>query len=109
MQMHEVGELYSPQCGAFWGSGSTSGRIYPSAVWYQQIEGAVVDRSVLQAGENSPEHVAYRLMECIADVEGMSLSKSGKEKLATRKWILDAYAESLDAVRANRRYNKPQT
>ncbi|MDP1598323.1 MAG: hypothetical protein Q8M13_04090 [Phenylobacterium sp.] len=75
----------------------------------QQVEGAVVDRSVLQAGENSPEHVAYRLMECIADVEGISLSKSGKEKMATRKWILDAYAESLDAVRANRRYNKPQT
>ena len=69
----------------------------------------MVDRSVLQAGENSPEHVAYRLMECIADVEGTSLSKSGKEKMATRKWILDAYAESLDAVRANRRYNKPQT
>jgi hypothetical protein len=48
-------------------------------------------------------------MERIADVEGVSLSRSGKEKQATRKWILDAYAESLDAVRANRRYNKPQT
>lgn len=69
----------------------------------------MVDSSVLQIGENSPEHVAYRLMERIADVEGVSLSKSGKEKPATRKWILDAYAESLDAVRANRRYNKPQT
>lgn len=69
----------------------------------------MVDRSDLQFGENSPEHVAYRLMVCIADVEGISLSKAGKEKLATRKWILDAYAESLDAVRANRRYNKAQT
>ena len=69
----------------------------------------MVDSSVLQIGENSPEHVAYRLMERIADVEGVSLSKSCKEKPATRKWILDAYAESLDAVRANRRYNKPQT
>lgn len=68
----------------------------------------MVDHSVLQFGENSPEHVAYRLMECIADVEGVSLSKAGEEKPATRKWILDAYAESLDAVRANRRYNKPQ-
>ena len=68
----------------------------------------MVDSSVLQIGENSPEHVAYRLMERIADVEGVSLSKSGKEKPATRKWILDAYAESLDAVRANRRYNKAQ-
>jgi len=47
-------------------------------------------------------------MVCIADVEGISLSKAGKEKLATRKWILDVYAESLDAVRANRRYNKAQ-
>ena len=68
----------------------------------------MVDHSVLQIGENSPEHVAYRLMERIADVEGVSLSKAGKEKLATRKWILDVYAESLDAVKANRRYNKPQ-
>jgi hypothetical protein len=68
----------------------------------------VADHSVLQIGENSPEHVAYRLMERIADVEGVSLSKAGKEKLATRKWILDVYAESLDAVKANRRYNKPQ-
>lgn len=68
----------------------------------------MADHSVLQIGENSPEHVAYRLMERIADVEGVSLSKAGKEKLATRKWILDVYAESLDAVKANRRYNKPQ-
>lgn len=69
----------------------------------------MVDHSILQIGENSPEHVAYRLMERIADVEGVSLSKAGKEKLATRKWILDVYAESLDAVKANRRYSKPQT
>ncbi len=78
-------------------------------VGIEQVEGAVVDRSDFQYGENSPEHVAYRLMVCIADVEGVSLSKSGKEKVATRKWILDVYAESLDAVRANRRYNKAQT
>lgn len=58
------------------------------------------------SGENTPEHVAYRLMERIADVEGMTLSRSGKDKPATRKWILDTYAECLDAVRANRRYSK---
>jgi hypothetical protein len=57
-------------------------------------------------GENTPEHVAYRLMERVADVEGMALSRSGKDKPATRKWILDTYAECLDAVRANRRYSK---
>lgn len=68
----------------------------------------MADQTQSQSGENSPEHVAYRLMERIADVEGISLSKTGKEKLATRKWILDTYAESVDAVRANRRYSKPQ-
>lgn len=62
---------------------------------------------VAYLGENSPEHVAYLLMERIAEVEGVGLTKSSKDKLATRKWILDTYAESLDAVRANRRYNKP--
>ncbi|KRB44686.1 MAG: hypothetical protein V4514_00410 [Pseudomonadota bacterium] len=69
----------------------------------------MADQTLSQSGENSPEHVAYRLMERIADVEGISLSRTGNEKLATRKWILDTYAESVDAVRANRRYSKPQT
>lgn len=66
----------------------------------------MADQSVVQGGDNTPEHVAFRLMERIAEVEGVSFCKGGKDKLATRKWILDTYAESLDAVRANRRYSK---
>ena len=57
-------------------------------------------------GDNTPEQIAFKLMERIAEVEGVSFVKGGKEKTATRKWILDTYAESLDAVRANRRYSK---
>jgi hypothetical protein len=65
----------------------------------------VTDQPALQIGENSPEFIAYRLMEQIAEVEGVSLHKDGA-KPATRKWILDTYAESLDAVKAHRRYAK---
>lgn len=60
-----------------------------------------------QTAPGTPEFVAYKLMERIADVEGQSLTRAGKDKPATRKWILDTYAECLDAVRANRRYSKP--
>ncbi|KQW71400.1 hypothetical protein ASE17_00405 [Phenylobacterium sp. Root77] len=56
--------------------------------------------------ENTPEYVAYLLLERIADVERISMSRDGKEKVASRKWILDTYAECLDATRANRRYAK---
>jgi hypothetical protein len=65
----------------------------------------VVDQPAFHVGENSPEFIAYRLMEQIAEIEGVSLQKDGP-KPATRKWILDTYAESLDAVKANRRYAK---
>jgi hypothetical protein len=71
-------------------------------------EGVVADHKDTHVGE-SPEHVAYRLLERIADVEGVLLTRSDGGKVATRKWILDTYAECLDAVRANRRYNKPMT
>lgn len=66
----------------------------------------MTEKPVSRAVENTAEHVALQLMERIADVEGVSLSRSGKDKLASRKWILDTYAECLDATRANRRYAK---
>lgn len=69
----------------------------------------MADQFVSHGGDNTPEHIAFKLMERIAEAEGVSFSRDGKEKPATRKWILDTYAESLDAVRANRRYSKPLT
>lgn len=61
----------------------------------------MADAPVVHIGENSPEHVAYRLMRDIANVEGKLLTKSDKspERVADRKWILDTYAECLGAIR----------
>jgi hypothetical protein len=58
--------------------------------------------SVVHIGENSPEHVAYRLMRDVAHVESKLLEQSVKnpQNVATRKWILDTYAECLRIVRA---------
>ncbi len=58
------------------------------------------------ASENTPEHVAYLLLERIADLEGVALARGGQDKLASRKWLLDTYAECLDAARGARRYAK---
>ena len=41
-----------------------------------------------------------------AVVTGVALSREGKDKLASRKWLLDTYAECLDAARGARRYAK---
>jgi hypothetical protein len=61
--------------------------------------------------ENSREHVAYRLLQEIARAEKKIItglvhnSPSGE---TTRKWLLDTYAECLDAVKAQRTYPKPK-
>lgn len=59
---------------------------------------------VVHIGENSPEHVAYRLLHDIVNVEGKILhwSKDRAEKMANRKYILDTYAECLHAAQGNR-------
>ncbi|HEY5065372.1 MAG TPA: hypothetical protein VIJ04_11210 [Xanthobacteraceae bacterium] len=61
----------------------------------------MADASVVHIGENSPEHVAYRLMHDIATVEDKLLATSERnpQKVATRQWILDTYAECLRVVR----------
>ena len=57
--------------------------------------------TVVHIGENSPEQVAYRLLHEIAAVEAKSFSRtpSTSYQSADRKWILDTYAECLNAVR----------
>lgn len=57
----------------------------------------MADTPVLHIGENSPEHVAYRLFHHIAQVEGKILSQGNSAP--DRKWILDTYAECLRAVK----------
>ena len=56
---------------------------------------------VIHQGENSPEYVAYKLLETIASQEGKILHRgtSSAKATAERKWLLDTYAECLLAVR----------
>jgi hypothetical protein len=66
----------------------------------------MIDLPGSRAAENTPEYVAYQLLERVADLEGVALARGGKDKLASRKWLLDTYAECLDAARGARRYAK---
>jgi len=47
--------------------------------------------TIVHMGQNSPEYVAYRLFQDVRIVE--------EPPKATKKWILDTYAECLNAVR----------
>jgi hypothetical protein len=54
----------------------------------------------------SPEEVAFRLMEAVANVEKKALHAgqlSGEQQRADRAWILSTYAACLAAVRAEHR------
>jgi hypothetical protein len=54
-------------------------------------------------GENSPEQIAYKLLETIASNEKKTLHWSvGSNATADRKWLLDTYAECLAAVSGER-------
>jgi hypothetical protein len=60
---------------------------------------------VVHIGENSPEHVAYRLLLDIQRIERKVFS-GGEIKQgwsgADRKWVLDTYAECLQAAKGYR-------
>ena len=60
----------------------------------------MADETVVHIGENSPEHIAYRLLEDVARVEGRSFyARIGQDaEAADRDYILDTYAECLRAV-----------
>ena len=60
----------------------------------------MADKPVVHIGENSPEWVAYKLMHDILMTEEKTPAN------ATRKDILDTYAECLQAVRGRRVVNK---
>lgn len=61
---------------------------------------------VVHIGENSPEQVAYRLLERVAGLERKSIHGSSDLSsgwtAADRKWLLDTYAECLTAAKGFR-------
>ena len=56
----------------------------------------MTDQTIVRIGENSPEQVAFKLMEIIAIAEGKAIKTPSK---TDRKWLLDTYAECLRTVR----------
>jgi hypothetical protein len=67
----------------------------------------MADPSVVHIGENSPEQVAYRLLHDVARAEKKSFGGGSIAATTDRKWILDTYAECLNAVRRpDRRMNQ---
>lgn len=57
----------------------------------------MADNTVVHMGENSPEEIAYKLMNVIGHAEGKRLHLT--EPKADRNWILDTYAECLRTVK----------
>jgi hypothetical protein len=68
----------------------------------------MADAPVVHIGENSPEYVALKLAEVVARIEGKSLyiDAQQREKTADRKWLLDTYAECLNAVKGYRSWEE---
>jgi len=61
----------------------------------------MADNPVVHIGENSPEHVAYKLMLDIQRVEQMAFYQgdlSAGWTTADRAWMLNSYAECLRAA-----------
>ena len=65
----------------------------------------MAEQTVVHISENSPERIAYILMETIANVEQKALysNPSSDRTSADRQWILDTYAECLRAVHGTRK------
>lgn len=58
----------------------------------------MADEAVVHIGENSPEQVAYKMMQLIASVENRSEYGSGDNPV-NREWILRTYAQCRSTVR----------
>lgn len=58
----------------------------------------MADAKIVNSGENTPEHVAYRLLEMVMQAEGKVAYKHDRHEQADRKYILDTYAECLMAT-----------
>ncbi|MGL4966141.1 MAG: hypothetical protein ACRC67_33280 [Inquilinus sp.] len=65
----------------------------------------MADQTVqVRLADSSAEEVAYRLLERIATIEKKNFSGGWDtgETVPDRKWILDTYAECLEAAKGNR-------
>ena len=65
---------------------------------------------VVHIGENSPEQVAFELLQKVALLERKSINKSNPEASgwtgADREWLLDTYAECLHATKCYRDHTR---
>ena len=62
--------------------------------------------TTVHLGENSPEQVALKLTEVVARLEKRELYVTSETRNpADRKWLLDTFAECLEAVRGSRRWD----
>lgn len=62
----------------------------------------MTEQSPNHPADESPEGVAFRLLQLVADLENKTLhgNPSKDRSNADRQWILDTYAECLRAVKA---------
>jgi hypothetical protein len=64
----------------------------------------MTDTTVAHIGENSPEQVAYKLLQLIGNAENKNLNTHAIE--ANREWILKTYATCLGVVKQPHRINE---
>lgn len=57
----------------------------------------MADNAVVHIGENSPEQVAFKLMELIASAESRDTYGHGDHPV-TREWVLKTYEQCLSVV-----------
>ena len=58
----------------------------------------MVNDPVGRIGENSPEQIAYKLLQDIVAMEGKQISAQGDDP-TDREWYLATFAECLSVVR----------
>lgn len=58
----------------------------------------MADNTVVNIGENSPEHVAFKLLVEVAAAEGKNLYHGPGGAKPDRAWLLDTYRQCRRAV-----------
>ncbi|MGD9536426.1 MAG: hypothetical protein AB7P52_09595 [Alphaproteobacteria bacterium] len=63
----------------------------------------MADRPIVHLGKNSPEQVAWRLMQTIMQAEAKTanplIAKDGGEELVDRRYLIGLYRDCLQTVR----------
>lgn len=59
----------------------------------------MADNATPHTGDNSPEQVAFKLLNAIANAEGITFNKNSSGKVATRDGLLTTFMQCLHAVR----------